>query len=74
MKNCCGIIISFYEVFEQMNGRSHQSNRNLVRYLDRSVMHISSIISGSGIVFYGSFGPLQGKELLCNYYHLLGSL
>ena len=31
----------------------------------------SGIIGGSGIVFYGSFGPLRNEELLCDYHHLL---
>ena len=34
-------------------------------------MRISSIIRGSGIVFYGSLGPLQNEELLCDYHQLL---
>ena len=38
MKNCCLIIISFlYSLEAQVNGRSHQSNSDLVRYLDRSI-------------------------------------
>ena len=34
-------------------------------------MRISSIIRGSGVVFYGSLGPLRNEELLRDYHQLL---
>ena len=34
-------------------------------------MRISSIIRGSGTVFYGSLGTLRNEELLCGYHQLL---
>ena len=34
-------------------------------------MRISSIIKGSGILFYCSLGPLRNEELLRDYYELL---
>ena len=34
-------------------------------------MRISSIMKGSGVVFYGSPEPLQNVEMLCDYHQLL---
>ena len=33
-------------------------------------MHVSSIIRASGIVSYGSLGPLRNEELSCDYHQL----
>ena len=34
-------------------------------------MRESSIIRGSGIVFYGSLRPLRNEKLLCDYHQLI---